>query len=476
MKGVLAVIMSVASLLVLLPASWSATIDLTSPFLDESDSKTISMDFENAALVDVLKIFSQQTEMNLITAESVSDIKVTVYLDHVPVKDALEQILKANNLTYQIQPGSNIYIIKPMPSVDVEVITRVYQLQNASVQSAQINALLEIDGVSDLSADNNIVSALESILTSKGRIKEDPRTNSLIVTDIATNFPIIEQTIARLDIPVPQILIEVEMLEVAKSVSDKAGIEWTGAFLTLTGGSKLTPFPFDGSIPFIEDPGPMEYEDSRITTGTLDASGLGATLRFLKSSTDTKNLARPTILTLNNQAAEIAIVTDEAISVQQSTPTDTQNNITFTQYDAERVETGVSLIVSPQANTETGIITMAVFPKVTLAKAGTDFGLGTAIRDPEERSAQAMLKVQSGDTIIIGGLMREDITEVNKKIPLLGDIPILGKPFRYRDIQTSERELLIFITPHIIPEPGARIASEQQARNFLREHDKPENY
>jgi len=475
MRGLLTVFFIILSLISTVSISRSATIDTTSPFLDANDTNTISMDFENASLIDVLKIFSQQTDMNLITAESVSNIKVTVYLDHVPVKEALQQILKANNLTYQIQPGSNIYIVKPMPRVDIEVITRVYQLKNASVQSAQINSLLEIDGVDSQSYDDNIVSALESILTSQGRIKEDPRTNSLIVTDIATNFPMIEQTIARLDIPVPQILIEVEMLEVAKSVSDKAGIEWTGAFLTMSGGTKLTAFPFDGSIPFIEDPGPMDYGDARITTGTLDASGLGATLRYLKSSTDTKNLARPSILTLNNQSAEISIVTDEAISVQQSTPTDTQNNITFTQYDAERIETGVSLIVTPQANTENGIITMAVYPKVTLAKAGADFGLGTAIRDPEERSAQAMLKVHSGDTIIIGGLMREDVTEVHKKIPLLGDLPILGKPFRYKDIQTSERELLIFITPHILPEHEAGMPTKKQARNFLREQDRPNN-
>jgi type II secretory pathway component HofQ len=104
------------------------------------------MDFQDASLVDVLKIFSQQTNLNLITAQSVADRKVTVYLDQVPIEQALEQILKANELTYEIQPGSNIYIVKPLQRPNSEMATRVYPLKHASVSSSKIRTLLNIEG------------------------------------------------------------------------------------------------------------------------------------------------------------------------------------------------------------------------------------------------------------------------------------------------------------------------------------------
>lgn len=445
--------------------SYSIEIDTSSSFLNADYSKRISMDFESASLVDVLKIFSQQTKLNLITAEGVSGMKVTVYFDNVPVEQALEQILRANNLTYEIQPGSDIYIVKPIQRPEVELVTRVYPLKYASVPSAQINNLLD---VGESSADG-LINALESVITGDGKIKEDARTNSLIVTDIATNFPMLEQTIARLDVSIPQILIEVEMLEVAKSLTDKAGIEWSGAFFTVNGAIKDSSFPFDGSVPFWDKQQEPGSAKGISTIGTMDASSLTATLSYLRSDTETKNLARPSILTLNNQSAEIKITTDEAIGVIESSQTE---GIATVAYNAERTETGVSLIVTPQANVENGMIKMAVKPVVSLAKTGTDFGVAT-FRDPEERSAQTMLKIKSGDTIIIGGLLREETTTKVSKIPILGDIPFFGRPFRYNGTTTSERELLIFITPHILPDSETLPANKTIRKRLIREQEAP---
>ncbi|MEW5894143.1 MAG: secretin N-terminal domain-containing protein [Candidatus Omnitrophota bacterium] len=458
-----------------IPVSTSTAVDIdsSSPFIYPEFSKRISMDFQNASLVDVLKIFSQQSNLNLITAESVENLKVTVYLDNVPVEEALEQILRANNLTYEINPGSGIYIVKPMQRPNSELSTRVYHLKHASVDSSKIRTLISVtaEGGGGGGGSEGIIEAVKSVLTSQGKLTEDARTNSLIITDIATNFPNIEQAISRLDIPVPQVLIEVEMLEVAQSITDKVGIEWSGVFMTFEGGAKENVFPFDGSVPLIEDPGPINYGADRITASTLDASGLTATLRFLKSQTDTKNLARPRILTLNNQAAEIKITTNEAISIQQSTQS--SENIAYQTFDAERVETGVSLVVTPQANIESNVITMAVQPKVIIAKTGSDFGVGQPLKDPEERSAKAILKVKNGDTVVIGGLVREDTTNVHTKIPILGDIPLLGRLFKYDNLSTSERELLIFLTPHIVVDNEKRSLAAQESKKLIREQYAP---
>jgi type IV pilus assembly protein PilQ len=450
---------------------FSLDVDTSSYFILPEYSKKISMDFQNASLITVLKIFSQQTNLNLIASDEIANKTVTVYLDNVPVEQALEQILRANNLTYEIQPGSNIYIVRTIQRPNIELTTRVYHLKYASVQSAKINTLIQVtaeDGGRSSNTAGGIIPVIQAILTSQGKITEDPRTNSLIITDIVTNFPIIDQTIARLDISVPQVLIEVEMLEVAKSNADKIGIKWGDTPLAFTGGQKYGVFPFDGSVPFFEKPAfGIDYEDARFVTSVMDATGLTATLQFLKTQNDTKNLARPRILTLNNQAAEIKIATDEAIGVKR-----TSNDADIT-VEAERVETGVTLVVTPQANLETGIITMAIQPKVIIAKTGATFTEAT-FKDAEERSAKTILKVATGDTIVIGGLVREETTTLFTKVPFLGDLPIIGKAFRHTDISKNERELIIFITPHILPDPEkSATATTARTQRLLREQEAP---
>ena len=100
--------------------------------------------------------------------------------------------------------------------------------------------------------------------------------------------------------------------------------------------------------------------------------------------------------------------------------------------------------------------------------------LGLAVfKDPEERSAKTLLKVRGGDTIVIGGLIREDSSETIKKIPLVGDIPVLGKLFRYETLTKTERELLIFITPHILPDAETSPNTKQASRKLLREQSAP---
>lgn len=441
------------------------------------------MDFQEANLTDVLKIFSQQTRMNLITSENLASRKVTVFLDNVPVEQALHRLLEANNLTYSVQPDSNIYIVKPKPEGAPELVTRIYQLQHASVKSSKLRKTLDItteeDGESGGSSgqqdDENagITAVIAGILTESGKVIEDTRTNSLMITDVASNFPRIEQALERLDVAVPQVLIEVEMLEVSKEDVDKLGIKWGATPLSFTGGEKDHVFPFGGEFPFLaHDPGPVEYAESRFRVSTLSASGLTAALQFLRTQTDSKNLARPRILTLNNETAQIKIATDEAIGSQ--TAVSSAENIATSSVEAERVETGVILTVTPQANLLSGEITMAVVPKIIIARTGGTFD-GVTFKDPEERISQSLLRVRSGDTIIIGGLIRTDETKILTKVPFLGDIPILGHAFRHKDNTITERELIIFITPSIIT-GGPQFSSSFSGlpkQDIVREQDLP---
>ncbi len=477
------------------------TYSSLSNYLDPVPKKTISMDFKDASLNDVLKIFSQQSGMNFIAASEISTKTVNLYLENVPIEEALERILRANNLTYEVRSDSNIFIVKELNLPVKELITRVYHLKYATVSSSKLKKTFSIDSSGGSSSggsssggsssggsssggsssggsssgsssgDSSILSTLKSIVSADGLVLEDARTNSIIVTDIPAQFPIIEQTIARLDIPIPQVLIEVEMLDISKNSADLLGVKWGEAPMTFKGGERDDGYPFlDSPFPFF-DQKPVtdaQFEDARYRVSTVSFQGLKFTLNFLKNQTDTKSLARPRILTLNNETASIEILTDEVIGVTQSTTA--SEGIGTATTTAERTETGVSLKVTPQANLETKDILLAIEPKVTEAKSSSGILASSSYKDPEKRITKSMLRIKDGDTVVLGGLLRTSKQETNTRVPFISKIPIFGSAFKHKDLGDSQRELIIFITPHIVGEnlslAAGYIPDEQ---NFERE-------
>ena len=425
-------------------------------FLGEEDEKTISMDFKDAALNDVLKIFSQQSGLNFISSGNISSQTLNLYLDNVPVKEALERILSANGLTYELKPESNVFLVKPSSEPITNLLTRVYQLRHASVSNSLLFSTLsegdEDGGSGSEEGGDGILESVEAILSGDGTVMEDRRTNSLVITDHPYQFPIIEETIARLDIRIPQILIEAEMLDVTKNAVDLLGVSWGSTPFQFRGGAtKSSLFPFDEEKLTQEQPPSYSIYggDGVDTIYAIDFSGLNFAINFLRTHSDTKSLARPRILTLNNQTATIQITTNEAIGIASIEDSDTNS----TTAEAEREETGVSLRVTPQANLRTGEITLAVEPKVKEAKSGSNFLIGTSnlnFKDPEERVTKSILRIKSGSTIVIGGLLRTDVQEIQTKVPVLSKIPLVGAAFRHKDKTETERELIVFITPSIV--------------------------
>ncbi|MCA9405931.1 MAG: hypothetical protein KC684_05295, partial [Candidatus Omnitrophica bacterium] len=302
-------------------------------------------------------------------------------------------------------------------------------------------------GGEDEAGPTTLIDAIQSLIggdDAVGSVVEDQRTNSLIVTTTPSRFAQIDQMIARLDVRIPQILIEAEMLDISKNTADLLGAKF---------GS--TPFQFQGAaksgfyFPYDTD---KISDDSLIYSPAINSfQGLTLAMEFLRTQTDTRSLARPRILTLNNETAEIRIRVNEVIGIE-SVEESESGNITVS---GEREDTGVFLTVTPQANIDTHEITLAVEPRVIQAKTGKTFffnGSSFTFIDPEERGAKAMLRVMDGDTVIIGGLLRNEIENIATKVPLLSKVPILGAGFRHKDKDETQRELIIFLTPHIIKE------------------------
>jgi len=481
------VFISVLLLSTCLPTS---NAEQTLPFYDSE--VTISLDLQNAGLKDVLKIFSVQSGLNFISSESVQDRAITLYLDKVPVKEAMEKLFKANNLAYDLEKDSNIFIVKDLGKPQIETVTKVFYLKYATVSSsslkeemaAQIRPSTTTTGGTTGSAgaggaaasssggtgsgkwgteDNTgITQVVKKLLSEYGSLVEDYRTNSLIITEIPSRMPIIAQTIAALDVPIPQVMLEVEMLDVSKNAVDKLGFKFgqTPFTAVFTGGTLGLGFPFHSWGRTYTNPA-----DARGNLAVNSPNAYQVQLDFLKTQADTKYLARPRILTLNNETAEIKIVTQETVGVT-STQSSGGTLTTATTNVPERVETGVTLRVTPQINVETGEITMFVVPSVKDTSTSSFISTGSSyFKDPEERTTKSVVRIRDGDTIVIGGLLRRDLIETVTKLPILGDIPILGAAFRHKDkSKDREGELLVFITPHIIKEPGMELARANKMR------------
>lgn len=445
---------------------------------------TISMDFQDASLKDVLKILSMQSGLNFIASEAVKERKMTLYFDKVPLKLAMDKLFLANNLSYVLDKNSNVFYVKDWGKPEVELETKVFYLKYASVSSSHImeevqstissaetgdTAGGDVSGSSEstsgdryaVSTDIGITTAIKKLLSKDGAVIEDYRTNSLIVQDIPSRLPIIAKTIEKLDVPMPQVLIEVEMLDVSKTLVDKLGFNWGQTPLTMTlTGPQYTGFGLANWPTFVSQG--LTGKSSSMTPGTMNFNtAYQVSLDLLKQDSNTKYLARPKILTLNNETAEFKITTNETVDVAQTVVTGTA---TSTADQIQREQTGVTLRVTPQINQETGEITMFVMPSVKdTSTSSLTTTSGKAIKDPEERTTKSIIRVRDGATVVIGGLLRHHRIESNKKVPVMGDIPIFGALFRHKEKERDlERELLIFITPHIVDKGKIELAKKTE--------------
>ncbi|QAT17169.1 type II secretory pathway component GspD/PulD (secretin) with additional STN domain [Candidatus Velamenicoccus archaeovorus] len=448
--------------LVLSAGAGKAEFDFYSNDLISKESyRRISMDFQDASLKTVLKVFSEQSGLNFIASQNVQDRTVTLYLVDVPLQEALNKIMSANNLTYELDPGSNIFVVKEWGQPAVETITKIFFLKYARLKGSKLQQAIDdastagaggggTTGASTSSSSGSttggeeeagtLEDSIKAVLTSNGKVVSDSRTNSLVVTDIPSQFSVIEKVVEILDTPTPQVMIEVEMLDVDKTTIDELGMDLSGQILSFVGSKGATKFP--GFLAQGTNPG-----TSAFTYGTLSADVFTATFELLSTDTKTKFLARPRILTLSNESAEIKITTNEAIG--QNTVISSSQSTSETTLEAERVETGVALKVTPQVDANTGYVTMFVQPTVSVAKTGATFA-GTTYKDPETRTSIGTLRVRDGETIVVGGLIRQTEETTLKKMPFLGDIPFVGGLFRHKDKNVQDRELIVFITPHIV--------------------------
>ena len=469
-----------------------AALEKLSDPVPKADGK-VSMDFENADLKSVLKAFSMQAGINFIASDTIENKKVTVFLSNVSIELALVSMLEANGLLYEKQ-SDNLYLIKPSGKSPMRMITRIFKLDYLQVSVTPISKETEGSssgvtiigqpavaaagsssqgmanpsaepGSSGGSADSNIVKVVQSLMTQYGKIVADTRNNSLIITDAPNAFPAIEETIKKLDVEPLQIMITAEIIETSTSAMKRIGLEYgsetqlfkatytgsgstSGGTGTTTGTSPTFPTPFPFTQSFIKDTyGATLAGSGLFNYGTLQIADMDFVLKLLSQDSDTKYLSRPRIMTLNNETAVIKVSASTAIGINITSVAATNQNTST----AERAETGVVLKVTPQVNDKQDIF-MRLEPSVSRAVAST---LSANFYDPSYRSSACTLMIRDMETVVVAGLIQTNVIKTVRKVPILGDIPMIGEAFTSRYNQTEETEVIIFITPHIVKKRDA---------------------
>ncbi|RKX70946.1 hypothetical protein DRP53_03335 [candidate division WOR-3 bacterium] len=371
----------------------------------------ISLDLENADILTVLRALADYAGVNIVAGKDVKG-NVTVRLHNVPWKKALEVILKATDLSYRedrdvirVDYAKNL----EKQDLDLPVASVVYRLQFADAKETE--------------------EQIRQILSSKGKVKTDVRSNSVVVTDVAPIQEKVKALIKKLDVEPQQVEIAVRVIDIDHSKTNELGIDWT-----LKG---LETRILRGEITSNVAPSIVGF--GRVNIGRVDAlANLDANLRILESQGLTKTLANPRIVALNNREAKI--LGGKRFSV---TVLDERGNPVTRFYEA-----GTKLEVTPTINSLEEI-TMHIKAEVSEVDEAS-VAAGKPIITTSE--AETKVQVKNGGTVVLGGFISRKEEKTVKGIPILRSIPIIGALFRESVKTYKDRELLIFITPTIVKE------------------------
>lgn len=470
-------------------------IELQSPL-----DRIVSIRVANVPISAFLNSITTQAKINFIMSEEFANKKVTASLTRVTVREALDTLLRVHGLAYQRIGKSDSYVVTKRSNDAPDTITKIYTLSYISLQglgSAQgeLNSIMPQDvssgnmgsygqsgntGGDSYASGSTITGIVGSMLSPVGKIAVDPRTNKLIITDVPEVFPQVENILAELDIKPPQILIEAQIVEVSKTSGLSLGFEYGGGDGTIVSvqaptrplysdvfhgrgvdGNKLHGwdwiFPSKSEVDADKDSNSTttttDYGETtsnsssgNIEAGVLNFSAFNIVLKALLTRGEAKYLGKPKVVTLNNKTATITTSTDATVG-RTVTDTGSTTATATTTTSAERKRVGLTLQVTPQVNRE-GYVTLFVQPTYSdVISSGFDFALDTTTR-----AASTLVRVKNGQTVVIGGLLTSRETDQTRKVPLLGDIPILGWLFTSRAKSKSTTDLVIFITPTILAE------------------------
>jgi len=330
----------------------------------------------------------------------------------------------------------------------------VYYLQNADAdEMAKVLAGIPLEPVrAGPGKSQQPVPPRANVGRSEISIIADISTNALVITATPEEFATLRSVIEKLDIPREQVLVEVLIAEVTFTKTMELGVEWRVASDFDGSAAGFVGSGFGGfdnmsvSFPTLPSGLVVGAIGETITFGDLEFPNLGALIRALKTDTEVNILSTPTIVTSDNKEAEIVV--GQTVPFQTSQKFDANNQPVYT-FDYRDV--GLTLRITPQINSS-GFVKLQIYSELQTLVAET---LGTQELAPTtlKRKTNTTVVVKNGYTVVIGGMIRDDKTKTVNRVPLLGNIPLLGALFRSESTRSEKTNLLIFLTPRVITNP-----------------------
>jgi len=389
------------------------TVETVAPIVKPKE--VISLDFRDAELSDVIWVLAKKAKINVIGREDLKG-KVTIHLDSVNPKDALDMIMKVYGYSYEQQSENVFRIIRTEAKGregKIEKSEKVFMTKSFIIKYAKAS---------------QIATTISKMLSADGIMQADDPSNMLIVIDTPMNVESIGKMIEELDLAPKQVLIEVKIAEISNSKGED--------FRTIWNRVGQATQQVHANINLAE----MRGTGLGITISTQDVDGL---IEMLKSAADLNIVSTPQIVTLDNRTASIQV--GSKVPYKMATTT-SSGGILTTSEQIIYLDVGVVLSVTPHISGANSVI-------VDINPIISDYEYSPAVPGVPiitTRNLTSRVLIYDGQTLIVGGLMKDDIRESVYKVPLLGDIPLLGYLFKYSTKTKTKTNLVFFITPHIL--------------------------
>ncbi len=404
--------------------------------------KRISIDFRSTPIDDVIRIMAEQADVDIVKSPKVTGT-VTATLTEVPLGEALDNILAAHGYSYV--SSRNMIRIAPVEEITEKaerLANKIYHITYADV--AQVER------------------ALEKFISKRGSISASLGTSHIIVTDTESNIKAIDTFIEQIDCITPQILVEVRIYDITSTDTLDLGVEWNAGQRTdFPGGiASVGPNPTDEISPF--STGLFSNPTSLTGSAALGLLRFGwlspnididVVLKAQQEIVEAKLLANPRILVLDNEKALFDIVREEPYE-ERTISSDGSTIITVKFKDI-----GVKLEVTPHVTRE-GMVRLHIVPEFSVFVRRLSLQ-DTSVPIIDTRKVDTITLVKSGHTVVLGGMRKKEVSTQINKIPLLGDLPLIGGLFRFEGESTAITELVVFITPRIINQPFLSEAEKQ---------------
>jgi type IV pilus assembly protein PilQ len=402
--------------------------------LEQRMQKTITIEASNLPIDQLIRQLAEQADVDLVISPKVTGQVNVGPLTDVPLAEALKNILSTHGYDYMIDKN----MVRVLPANEItqaaeKLISRIYRITYADV--------IEVE------------KSLQKFISKQGSLSCNPGTSNIIVTDTESKIKAVDTFIEEIDRITPQILVEARIYDITSKDRMDFGVKWeAGTNTTYDTSSQPTagnrdPFIATG---FVGTTAKTESTTAGIRFGWLNENiDVDLMLKAQAENIDAKLLANPRVLVLDNEKASIKIISE--IPYQELTESALGGSIGTTAFR----EVGVELEVTPHLTRE-DIVRLRLKPKFSVVTGEvTVAGVGVSYPQPvvDRREADTTLLIRNGQTVVLGGLRKKEVTKQINKVPLLGDLPLVGLLFRFTGEDTVTSELVVFITPRIVEQP-----------------------